>query len=64
MEEHPCFKVFTELMYHNSKDSVLGKEAIQVLEMMEKEGMAKELLGPFVEVAMKAAGLESNVKLP
>ena len=62
MEEHPCFKVFTEIMYHNSRLSVLGKEAIQVLEVMEKEGMAKELLGPFVEVAMKAAGTELNVK--
>ena len=30
--------------------------------MMEKEGMAKELLGPFVEVARKAAGTELNVK--
>ena len=58
--KHPCFKVFTEIMYHNSRLSVLGKEAIQVLEVMKKEGMTKELLEPFVEVAIKAAGAESN----
>ena len=49
-------------MYHNSRFVVLGKEAIQVLEVMKKEGMPKELLDLFVEVAMKAAGPESNMK--
>ena len=38
------FKVFTEIMYHNSRLAVLGKEAIQVLEVMETEGTSKEVL--------------------
>ena len=62
MEEHPCFKVFMEIIYNNLRLSVFGKDAIQVLEVMKKEGMPKELLDPLVEVAIKATGPVSNIK--
>ena len=62
MENHPCFKIFQEIMYHNSRLAVLGVEAIKVLDLMKGEGVQEEVLGPFVEVANKAAEAETTTK--
>ena len=62
MEGHPCYTVFQEIMYHNSRLAVLGEETIQVLNSMKTEGMSDEVIAPLMEVAMKAAGLESRDK--
>ena len=58
MGNHPCYKVFTEINFHNSRLGVLGDEAIRVLEDMKSEGMSSEVLEPLFAVAKKAAGLE------
>ena len=58
MENHPYYKVFTEINFHNSRLGVLGVEAIRVLEDMKSEGMSSEVLEPLFAVAKKAAGLE------
>ena len=58
MEEHPCFKVFMEINYHNSRLEVLGGEALQVLEMMRSQGMPMEVHDPLFQIAVRASGLE------
>ena len=58
MEDHPCFKVFSEISFHNARLVVLGQEAFRVLEDMRKKGMPKEVHDPLFDVATKAAGLE------
>ena len=58
MENHPCFKVFSEINFHNIRLAVLGVEAKKVLDVMKLEGMASEVLEPLYEEARKAAGLE------
>ena len=60
MEGHPCYTVFQEIMYHNSRLAVLSEEAIKVLDSMKTEGMSDEVIAPLMEVAVKAAGLESR----
>lgn len=62
MENHPCFKIFQEIMYHNSRLAVLGVEAIKVLDLIKVEGVQEEVLEPFVEVANKAAEAETTTK--
>ena len=58
MENHPCYQVFNEINFHNSRLGVLGNEAIKVLNDMIREGMYSEVLEPFFEVAKKAAETE------
>ena len=60
MEDHPCFRVFSEISYHNSRLVVLGNEAIKVLEIMRKEGMPMEVHDPLFEVAITAAGVKNK----
>ena len=57
MENHPCFRVFQEIRYHNSRLSVPGT----VLDNMRREGMPNGILEPIVEVAKKAANIERNI---
>ena len=61
MENHPFFRVFQEIRYHNSRLSVLGTEAMQVLDNMRREGMPNGILEPLVGVAKKAANIERNI---
>ena len=58
MEDHPCFKVFSEISFHNARLVVLGQEAFRVLEDIRKKGMPREVHDPIFDVATKAAGLE------
>ena len=60
MESHPCFKVFMEIGYHNTRLSELGNEAFKVLEMMRKEGMPQDVHDSLFEIAVKAARLETT----
>ena len=57
MEDHPMFKVFGEISFHNSRLAVLGNEAKKVLDTMKGDGMAPEVLEEFYEEARKAAGV-------
>ena len=60
MENHPCFKVFMEISFHNTRLSELGVDALKVLEMMRNEGMPMEVHDPLFNIAVKAAGLEGE----
>ena len=60
MENHPCFKVFMEIKYHNSRLAVLGGKALKVLEDMRNEGMPMQVLDPLITVAKKAAGIDEE----
>ena len=60
MENHPCFKVFMEINFHNSRLVVLGDEALKVLEVIRNEGMPMQVLDPLFSVARKAAGIDGE----
>ena len=61
MENHPCFRLFNEINYHNSRLAVLGIEAETVLDDMKNQGLPAESLDIFYDVARIAAGLEKKI---
>ena len=60
MENHPCYKIFTEIMFLNTKLEALGCEGIKVLDKIREEGISEEVLVPLFLVAKKAAGKEDD----
>ena len=38
VEKEPCFKMFTEISFHNERLVVLGQEGLKVLEEKRKKG--------------------------
>ena len=58
VENDPCFKVFTEMSFHNARLVELGQEALIVLEQKRKEGMPEAVHDPLFNMALKAAGIE------
>ena len=57
VENEPCFKVFSEMSFHNARLVVLGHEALQILEEKKKEGMPESVHDPLFDMALKAAGV-------
>ena len=57
VENDPCFKVFTEISFHNERLVVLGQEGLKVLEEKKKEGMPLSVHDPLYDMALKAAGI-------